>query len=80
MISIAHASTKQASHISPSKLRLKRAPIEKKNKIKKKSRRGFRLSAMYCAIGLVAMVMPAINAPISADSPQLAASSASPKL
>ena len=38
---------------SPSTPRLKPAPIEKKNRIRKKSRRGFKLIAINWAIGLV---------------------------
>ena len=38
-------------------------PTEKKDH-EKKSRSGFRLMAMYWAIGLLAMLMPAIKAPI----------------
>ena len=34
---------------------------------------------MYCAIGLLAMLMPAMKAPISADNPSHTESSASPK-
>ena len=44
-------------------------PSEKKNSIKKKSLRGFKLRAIYCAIGLVARDIPAIKAPISLDRP-----------
>ena len=62
-----------------SKLRSKPPPREKKNRIRKKSRKGFRFSAMYCAIGLVASEMPAIKAPISLESPITSANSAIPK-
>ena len=54
--------------ISLSNVKLKLAPMVKKNRIKKKSLRGFRLIAMYCAIGLFARLIPAIKAPISKES------------
>ena len=43
----------------------KPAPREKKNMIRKKSRRGLRLSAMNVDIGPEASDTPAMNAPIS---------------
>src|ERR687895_2734509 len=49
---------------------LKLAPREKKNRIKKKSRRGFKLSAINKAIGRAARVTPAMKAPISCDRPK----------
>ncbi len=45
--------------------------------IRKKSLSGLKLSAINSEIGLVASVTPAINAPISADSPIVAARFAS---
>ena len=48
----------------------KLAPMEKKNIIKKKSRSGFKLSAIYNAMGLAASATPAMKAPISSDRPK----------
>ena len=59
--------------------RSKPLPSEKKNKIKKKSLSGFRLSAIYWEMGLVAIEIPATKAPISRDRPEYSASSAIPK-
>ena len=73
------ASISAGSKISASSVRSNLAPKAKKNKIKKKSLNGFKLIAIYCEIGLVASVMPAIKAPISADRPTAWAASAIPK-
>ena len=45
------------------------APTEKKNRIRKKSRRGRRVSAMNCAMGELASDTPAMIAPTSKDMP-----------
>ena len=54
MVSVAFADGSTRTSVS----RLKLAPSEKKNKIRKKSRNGFRLSAMNSDIGLVASATP----------------------
>ena len=50
------------------------APTAKKNITKKKSRSGFKLSAIKSEMGLDASDTPATNAPISSDKPQCTAS------
>ena len=79
MVNIIAASTSAGNIICGISDRSKPPPREKKNRIKKKSRNGLRLSAIYCAMGLVAIEMPAIKAPISRDRPMLSANSATPK-
>ena len=71
------ARTKAGQITSPSKSKLKLAPIEKKNRMRKKSLSGFKCVAMYCEIGEVASATPATNAPISADKPRTSAAVAS---
>ena len=56
--------------------RLKLAPSEKKNSTRKKSRNGFSFMVINRAMGLAARVMPAMNAPISRDSPSMTDTSA----
>ena len=61
----AAASTSAGSQTRPMELKSRPAPRAKKNIIRKKSLSGLRLSAIYGAMGLLAMVTPAIKAPIS---------------
>ena len=60
-------------------LKLKVAPTAKKNITKKKSRKGFKLSAMYKEMGLDAKATPAIKAPMSSDNPRYCAKQDMPK-
>ena len=60
-----NASSTAGTRTSPTTSIRKPAPSAKKNITRKKSRNGFRFSAIYRAMGLVATATPATNAPIS---------------
>ena len=73
------ASIAAGTSTSSSRWRSSPAPSMKKKIIRKKSRSGFRFSAMKSEIRLEARATPATNAPISCDSPNQTDSSASPR-